>query len=316
MTVTATAEQPTPRRPHTTDHHPEPAMTTTLTPTPMATTLITTSEPRPAIDPATPVPEAPTPKVRTWNIVRSEWIKFWSVRSTAVTLFAAGIVTVAFGMIFSAVAESDAQTPGPAAFLTDPVEVALGGVSLTAMLIGVVGVLMVAGEYSTGLIRTSFAAAGRRGRVIRAKVAVLGASTAAIMAAAVTGAVWLGQAVYAGSEPTVALIDAVDVIAGTTGYLVGIALIGIALGFVLRSTAAGIGSLVGGVFIGPNLLNLLPDSITDHFMKYLPSEAGSAMMSRVADPDLLSTGAASAVFTAWVVGLLAVAGELVHRRDA
>jgi len=107
-----------------------------------------------------------------------------------------------------------------------------------------------------------------------------------------------------------------DVIFGTSVYLVGIALIGMALGFILRSTAAGIGTLVGGVFIGPNLLNLLPDSITDVFMKYLPSEAGSAMMSRVPNPDLLTNTSAYAVFGAWVVGLLLLAGLLVRQRDA
>ncbi len=291
--------------PHnTTNDRTENPMTTFTAPTELPQTTTTTDA------------RAATNKVGTFNVIRSEWIKFWSVRSTAYTLFAAGIITVVFGMIFSAVAESDGQAPGPAAFLTNPVDVALGGIGLTEMVIGVLGVMVVAGEYSTGLIRTSFAAAGKRGRVIRAKVAVTGASVFAVSAAAVTGAIVAGQAVYAGSEATVPLADVVDVIFGTTVYLTGIALIGIALGFILRSTAASIGTLIGGVFIGPNLLNLLPDSITDVFMKYLPSEAGSAMMAQVSDPDLLSQGTAYAVFIAWVVGLLALAGAMVHRRDA
>ncbi len=255
-------------------------------------------------------------KVRTRNVIQGEWIKFWSVRSTSITLIAAGITTVVFGMIFSAVAESGSETPGPAAFLTNPVDVALGGGGLTEKIVGVLGVMVVAGEYSTGLIRTAFAAVGHRGRVIRAKVAVLGASVFAVMAAAVTGAVVAGQAVYAGSEATGPVTDVLDVVFGTTVYLTGIALIGIALGFILRSTAAGIGTLFGTVFIGPNLLQLLPDSITDVFMKYLPSEAGSAMMTQVSDPDLLSRGAGYAVFGAWVIGLLGVAGYLVQKRDA
>ena len=255
-------------------------------------------------------------KVRALDVVRGEWIKFWSVRSTSVTLLAASVVTIVFGMIFSAVADSETEGPGPAAFLTDPVEVALGGVGLTELIVGVLGVMFVAGEYSTGLIRTFFASVGQRSKVIGAKIAVISASTFAVMAVGVTGAVVAGQAVYAGSEETVALTDALDVVFGTIVYLTGIALIGIALGFILRSTAAGIATLVGGVFIGPNLLNLLPDSFTDVFLKYLPSEAGSAIMSRVSDPDLLSTGAGYAVFGAWVVGLLAVAGVLVARRDA
>ncbi len=296
MTTTA----PTPSRP--TDRS-EPTMST-------LTTAPTTTAP------TTTVPTSSAGTVRTLDVVRGEWIKFWSVRSTSITLVAAAVATVAFGMIFSAVADSETQTPGPAALLTDPVEVALGGVGLTEMIVGVLGVLFVASEYSTGLIRTFFASVGRRSKVIGAKIAVVAASTFAVMAVGVTGAVVAGQAVYAGDEATVALTDALDVVLGTTVYLTGIALIGIALGFILRSTAAGIATLVGGVFIGPNLLNLLPDSITDLFIKYLPSEAGSAIMSRVSDPELLSTGAAYAVLAAWVIGLLAVAAGLVSRRDA
>ena len=252
---------------------------------------------------------------RTAWAVRSEWIKFWTVRSTSVTLIAASLVTIAFGMIFSAVADSG-EAAGPAAFLTNPVDVALGGIGLAEMVIGVVGVLVVAGEYSTGLIRTTFAAVGSRTRVILSKAAVVGAAVFAIGTAGTVGAIVLGQAVYAGNEATVALVEVLDVVFGTGVYLTGIALIGIALGFILRSTAGGIGTLVGGVFIGPNLLNLLPDSITDVFLKYLPSEAGSAMMSQVSTPDQLSTGAAYGVFAAWVIGLLGVAAILVQRRDA
>ena len=84
----------------------------------------------------------------------------------------------------------------------------------------------------------------------------------------------------------------------------------------LIGQTAAIGLLVGGVFIVPGLMGLLPDGVTDNVVKFLPSEAGSAMMSTVSDPDLLSTAAAYGVFAAWVVGLLAVAGVLMKRRDA
>jgi hypothetical protein len=262
----------------------------------------------------TTLPER-TNRVRSINVIRGEWIKFWSVRSTSITLIAAGLATIAFGMIFSVVAESEEQA-GPAAFLNDPVDIALGGIGLSEMIIGVLGVMFVASEYSTGLIRTAFASVGKRSRIITAKVAVTAAGVFAVGLAAVSGAIVLGQAVYAGSEATVSITEVWDVVFGTTLYLTGVALIGVALGFILRSTAAGIGTLVGGVFIGPNLLNLLPDSITDVFLKYLPSEAGSAMMTRVSDPDLLSRGAGYAVFAAWVVGLLALAGVMTARRDA
>ena len=275
----------------------------------------TTTDTAPTRTTTTNGDHTPTRRVSRWNVIRGEWIKFWSVRSTKFTLLAAGVVTVVFGMIFSALADSS-EAAGPAALLTDPIELALAGMSLSEMIVGVLGVLLVAGEYSTGLIRTTFAAVGRRTKLLWAKAAVLGASVFAMAAVAVTAAVVLGQAVYAGDLATVPLTDALDVIVGSVVYLTGIGLIGLALGFLLRSTAAGIATLVGGVFIGPNLLNLLPDSITDVFMKYLPSEAGSAMMTQVSDPDLLSRGAGYVVFIAWVVGLLGLAGYLLRKRDA
>ncbi|MEM9463921.1 MAG: ABC transporter permease [Actinomycetota bacterium] len=289
------------------------------TPTDPDGTMTTTITARPEATPENMSTATTTPrradKVRSINVIRSEWIKFWSIRSTSVTLIAAGLATVAFGMIFSAVADSEEQA-GPAALLSDPVDIALGGIGLSEMIIGVLGVMFVAGEYSTGLIRTAFASVGKRSRTIMAKVAVITAGVFTVGFTAVVASIVLGQAVYAGSEPTVALSEVWEVVFGTTVYLTGIALIGVALGFILRSTAAGIGTLVGAVFIGPNLAQLLPDSITDVFLKYLPSEAGSAMMTRVSDPDLLSRGAGYAVFAAWVVGLLVVAGVLVSRQDA
>lgn len=137
-----------------------------------------------------------------------------------------------------------------------------------------------------------------------------------IMGAGIVSAVVAGQAAYSGDEPTIPLNETIEVLLGASVYLTGISVIGIAFGFMLRSTAGAIGALVGGVFIGPNLLNLLPSSITDVFLKYLPSSAGDAMISQVNNPDLLSRGAAYGVFFAWVVGLLVAALVLVQRRDA
>ena len=224
---------------------------------------------------------------------------------------------VLLGIIFSATAGS-AEPARPATLLTDPVQLALAASDMSAMIIGVLGVLLIAGEYSTGLIRTTIAAVGSRLKVLGSKAVVLAGVSAVVVAISSVLALWLGQAFYAGDQATTALTDPdiIGVVLGTTTYLVGIGLIGLALGAILRSTAAAIGLLVGGVFIVPGLMGLLPDGVTDNVVKFLPSDAGSAMMSTVSDPDLLSTAAAYGVFAAWVVGLLAVAGVLMKRRDA
>ncbi|MEM9514904.1 MAG: ABC transporter permease [Actinomycetota bacterium] len=265
----------------------------------------------------TTIDQTPTRRVRMRNVVHGEWIKFRSVRSTKVTVLAAGAAMVLLGIIFSATAGSD-EPAGPATLLTDPVQLALAASDMSAMIIGVLGVLLIAGEYSTGLIRTTIAAVGSRLKVLGSKAVVLAGVSAVVVAISSVLALWLGQAFYAGDQATMALTDPdiIGVVLGTTTYLVGIGLIGLALGAILRSTAAAIGLLVGGVFIVPGLMGLLPDWVTDNVVKFLPSEAGSAMMSTVSDPDLLSTAAAYGVFAAWVVGLLAVAGVLMKRRDA
>lgn len=250
------------------------------------------------------------------NAIRGEWIKFWSVRSTSVTLLAAGIATILFGLFFSVAAEASTQARGPSASLTDPVDIALGGTILTEIVIGALGVIFVTSEYSTGLIQSTFAAVGKRSRVVWAKVAVLASSVLLVGVVAIPAAILGGQAVYAGNETTTPATELVGVMVGTGIYLTGIALMGAALAFGLRSTAGSIGALVGGVFIGPNLLPLLPESITDPFLRFMPSEAGSAMMANVADPDALSGGAAYGVFVLWVVVFVFAANFVVQRRDA
>jgi ABC-2 type transport system permease protein len=288
------------------------------------TSTSTVPSPVPAPTTAPGVPGRPTTgahprrRLHLLDVIAGEWVKFRSVRSTSLALIGAAVATVALGMIFSATVDSAEDAPNAAVGLTDPVQLALGAVDLTAMIVGVLGVLIIAGEYSTGLIRTTFAAVGNRVSVLVAKAIVLGLATMVVMSVTTVLALWLGQGVYAGDEATLALTDpdAIGVIVGTTVYVTGIALIGLSLGSILRSTASGIGVLVGGVFILPGLMQLLPDSFTDVVLKYLPSEAGSVMMSTVSDPNLLSTGEAYVVFAAWVLGLLVVAGVLTRIRDA
>ena len=103
---------------------------------------------------------------------------------------------------------------------------------------------------------------------------------------------------------------------GATTYLAGIAMIGVALGFILRSTSGAIGVLVAAVFILPGLLGLLPESFSDSVVKYLPSKLGESMRALNPGDDLVAVGPAFLIFLAWVVGLLCVAAVLVRRRDA
>ncbi|HNI35496.1 MAG TPA: hypothetical protein PLV93_08855 [Microthrixaceae bacterium] len=261
----------------------------------------------------------PTSAATQRNVARGEWIKFRSVRSTTVTLISAALVTVIFGAIFAVSAGNDGGVSGPPGMaLSNPLSISLGAINLSQLIVGILGVLITAGEYSTGLIRSTFAAVGSRLAVLRAKSIVIAGSVFVVMGVGTTLAVAVGQMLYAGDQATVSLTDpdTLRVVLGATLYLTGVALMGVALGFIVRSTSSAIGILVAALFIGPTLLGLLPDSVTDTVLRYLPSKAGESMMALTPTSDLLPTGTASVVFAAWVVGMLSIAALLVRRRDA
>jgi ABC-2 type transport system permease protein len=252
------------------------------------------------------------------RVAVGEWIKLRTVRSNMYTIIGAVVAMLFFGIVFSALAGDSNAAAGPGAQLTDPVAISLSGSQMAQLIMGVVGVLAVAGEYSTGLIRTGFVAAGSRLRVLRAKVLVIGAVAFATMTPAALVAFVVGQSVYAGDLPTASLGDSgvLRVIVGTGFYIACVAIMGVALGFIMRSTAAAIATLVVMLLMLPTLLGLLPESITDYFLKYLPSKAGTSITALHGEPDLLSTSNAFIVMALWAIVPLIIAGVLVRRRDA
>jgi ABC-2 type transport system permease protein len=256
-------------------------------------------------------------RVTTRRVIRGEWIKLRSVRSTVITIAASMFAMVFFGVVFSATAGSgDAR--GPAVNLNDPVDLALSASTLVVLIVGVVGALFTASDYSTGLIKTTLASTGSRLEVLAAKAAVIAPTIFVTTLIASVVAFVAGQAAYTGDQMTVALSDpdAMRALIGTATYHMGIAVMGVALGFILRSTAGAIGTIVVMVFISPALIGLLPDSIADSALKVLPSEVGASMKAMEPTANQLSPGSAFAVFAIWVLGSLAVATWQLRRQDA
>src|ERR1051326_2747568 len=91
------------------------------------------------------------------NVIRSEWTKIWSVRSTLWTLLIGIVSTVGFAMLASwgTTSNLDKMSAVDRATL-DPTNVAMAGVAFGQLAIAVLGVLVVTSEYSTGAIRTTF----------------------------------------------------------------------------------------------------------------------------------------------------------------
>ncbi|MFI9642475.1 ABC transporter permease [Micromonospora sp. NPDC051925] len=261
-------------------------------------------------------------RVTWWRVVHAEWIKFRSLRSSLIMLAATVVVLAGLGLGFSAVLANNPPTSGglaqsgPGPSLLDPLGVSLGGVNLAQLLIGTLGVLLVAGEYSTGMIRSSLAAVPKRWPVLGAKVAVLTGVSLAALVPTVLLTFLGGQHILGADGISLGADGVLRAVLGAAGYLAGVGVLGLTLGALLRNTAGGITSVVALLLVVPGLTSLLPDSWSDTVSPYLPSNAGQALMSIGSNPDLLSPGAGLAVFVGWLALLAGAAAVLLRRRDA
>lgn len=279
----------------------------------------------------TPVPEELRHeglRVTQWRVVVSEWIKLRSLRSTVYTLAAALAAVIGFGILAAAAVTGQIggrdgggpRGPGGDGFAMDPTSISLAGVGLAQMIIGVLGVLVISGEHSTGMIRSSLTAVPKRLPVLWGKTIVLSAVTLAVMLVAVFAAFFASQAILAGKDMDVALTGdgVLRAVAGAAVYLTGVGVLGIALGALLRHTAGAITTLFAVLLVVPGLIGLvLPDSWVEKVVPYLPSNAGQSFTSAVdTGQGLLGPLTGFAVFAAYVVVLSGGAALALARRDA
>ena len=268
-------------------------------------------------------PPAHIGHVTQTRVALSEWTKFRTVRSTVYT-FAVGIgATIAFAIIPAVINAARWSTMTLQDKLTfNPLETTLIGVNVAQLAIGVLGVLMFTGEYSTGMIRATFTAVPKRLPVLWAKVGVFGTLTLIVSVPATLIAFFSAQSILAGhtlfgrdislslSDPGVA-----RVVVGSALYLTLAGLFGLGLGAIVRNTAGGIGAFAAILFVIPPVLTLLPSSWDDAISPYLPSNAGQAVMQFGAPNHTLGPWAGLALFTAYTAGTIAAAAVLLWRRD-
>lgn len=252
------------------------------------------------------------------GILASEWTKFRSLRSSWITLGVALVLTVGIGAVISLVQASQlsAASPGSRAAF-DPVAASLGGILLSQLAIGVLGVLVFSGEYSTGMIRATLTAVPRRLPVLWAKIAVFGVAVFLTSIVATFASFLLGQYLLNRHGLGVGIdhAGALRSVVGGALYLVMVGLVGVALGAALRNTAGGISFLVGLFFVLPPILMFLPSSWSNHLSPYLPAGAGQALWFRQDAPSLAPwTG--FGVLCLWAAAAIVVAAVELRRRDA
>jgi ABC-2 type transport system permease protein len=259
--------------------------------------------------------QVPAGHYRFRHAARMEWIKLRSLRSSwwtlAVTIIGAVTIGVTVGV----------NTKSPNGDVTNN---ALAGMIPGLLLAGVLGVLTMTGEYTSGLIRPTLAAVPRRPLVLAAKAAVLGAVLLAAGEAAAflsffAGGLALGHGIPAPSLGNPGVLRAVA-LSGASFVLIG--LLGLGLGAVIRHTAAAVTVLVGGVYVAAQFIG----AIAHRAMAYMPILiVGNSLSTTKPEPcgggamgcpHFLSAWAGVAVLCGYAVLALAAGGWLLVRRDA
>ncbi len=265
--------------------------------------------------------DRPPYRVTGRRVLRSEWAKLWSLRSTWITLGLGLLFMVAFGVIAAVQYQSrisSGQHVDADFAKSTAVSLSLFGTSFAQLALGVLGVLVTAGEYSTGMIRSTLAAVPRRLPVLWSKSAVFGVVALVVGTAGAVITFLFASSVVSGTPAALTVGDAgvLRSLLGSGLYLGLVGVIGTALGALLRSVAGGISVLVGALMLVPGLISLLPSAWQNGIGPYLPSNAGESMFALHHAANTLTPTAGLTVFLGWTVLALAGAAYQLMHTDA
>ena len=258
-------------------------------------------------------------RVTQGRVALSEWTKLHSLRSTRWSLGVATVLTIGLPVIFAFVLRAHWAGMNPQDRANrHPLDVALAGVKVSQLAIAVLGVLVITGEYSTGMIRASFTAVPKRLPVLWAKAGVYALVSFALMLPSVLIAFWLSQQILNGrhilqisfSHPGVA-----RAVIGGAVYLLLLGVLALAIGAIVRNTAGGIATFAAIFFVIPPLMNVLPTSWNNAISPYLPDAAGRSIFSLTHDAHSLAPWPGFALFVGYTVLAVAIAAVLLVRRD-
>jgi ABC-2 type transport system permease protein len=263
----------------------------------------------------------PTHQPGFTDLLRSEWTKFKTLRSTwwslaimiAVSLGVSIAITSAFTATYNNLGAADKTQ-----FQNDTIGLLLQpGEQFGQLAITVLGVLLIASEFSTGMIRSTVLAAPRRTPVLAAKAAVLGAVVFVLAEVIGWANFFIGSAIVKKhATVTLSTPGTLRAILGFGLVMTLTALIALAVGALLRHTAAAISVALGTNLVVPGLLGLIPGSLGQHLSYAMPERAGQMIMDRTLDPGTpYGQWGGFAIIVAWTVGLMALAFVSIRRRD-
>ena len=264
---------------------------------------------------AKPAPATVAGPVTQVRVVRAEWTKLRALRSTRWCTLTAAVLIVGLGAAIAGSGTAYHVSPGNTA--ANGVSAALLGVLFAQLVLGVVGVLAFSGEYGTGMIRATLAVVPSRLPVLWAKVIVLvGLVLPVTLVCAFADFFAATALVSSRGGSVISLTDpgVLQTVVGSSLYLTVVAVIGLALGALLRKTAAGLSVFAAVFFVVPIVVGALPQNIRG-FAPYLPSNAGGALWGSPLN-GALSPWTGFAVLCGYAVVLTAAAAWRLRRRDA
>jgi ABC-2 type transport system permease protein len=249
-----------------------------------------------------------------WPVLRSEWTKLRSVRSTWWLVVVALTLTVAIGVAVSA---SAAGEPGSSALPADVATRSVLGAILAQLALDTLGVLVISGEYGSGMIRTSMTVVPRRLPVLAAKIAVYVALVLPVTALTSVGTFVLGQVAWRSHHrPAASLGDPIvaRIVFGVALYLTVAGVCAVAIGTLLRSTAGGITVVAGVFFVVPTVIQAMPSQISDA-ARFLPSNAGGGLSRIATSSHSLPPWPGFALLCGYAAVLVAAAAWRLRRAD-
>ena len=258
-------------------------------------------------------------RVTQLRVIRSEWIKMRTLRSSWLIIGIAIVSLAGVGVAISWSTVNDWTHMRPrqrARFnpLADP----LSGFNLAQLAIGVLGVLLIASEYSGGMIRATLAAVPKRLPVLWAKLVVFVTATFVTMLPVVVVTFFVSQKVLSAQhiQTTWNAPNVARSVIGVGLYLTVVAALAIGLGAIVRNVAGAIGVFVAIMLVLPVVASALPDTWANRTNKWLPSNAGQALLSIGSDTTTLSPWRGFAVFCGYALAAIAAAAVLLRHRDA
>jgi ABC-2 type transport system permease protein len=249
------------------------------------------------------------------GILKSEWIKLRTVRSTVWSYATVIVISLAMALLMSSTLDLDGRQIAESEQGSWLIQASTFGILFGQLVVAVLGVLSISGEYSTGMVRSSLTAVPRRLPVLAGKALVLFVCTYVVGLVSVVGSFLVAAPIMAGKGLSASLADP-DVLfplLSAALYLALVAVFGLGIGTILRSSAGGIAATLGVILLLPTVVPLIPATWVTDLMPYILSNAGTASFIGGSSMEPWQN---ILIVVGWAAVALAGAAVLLKRRDA